>query len=76
MDYLLQASWLISGLALAGTILNIYKRRCCFFIWLVTNSYFCLLDFRAGLYSQAFLFAVYAVLAVWGLVQWAREREA
>jgi nicotinamide riboside transporter PnuC len=73
VDYLLKISWLITGLALCGTILNIYKNRCCFFVWLVTNSFFCLLDLHARLYSQAFLFLVYIGLAVWGLVKWKAE---
>ena len=73
MEFLIKVSWLISALALVGVVLNIYKIRWCFAVWLGTNCYFCALDFAAGLYAQAALFAVYAVLAVWGLVRWKAE---
>ena len=69
-------TWIVTLAAIVGVIAYIYKLRWCFWIWLCTNTLWMIIDFRAGLYSQAFLFAVYAVLAVWGLVQWAREREA
>lgn len=32
-----------------------------------------IVDFKAGLYAQAFLFAVYLGLAVWGLYQWSNR---
>ena len=76
MEFLIKVSWLISALALVGVVLNIYKIRYCFWIWLCTNSFFCVLDFAAGLYAQAALFAVYAVLAVWGLVRWREDGRA
>ena len=75
MEFLIKVSWLISALALVGVVLNIYKIRWCFGVWLGTNCYFCALDFAAGLYAQSALFAVYAVLAVWGLIRWAKEED-
>ena len=72
MELLIKASWIISVLALVGVVLNIYKIRYCFWVWMVTNCYFCALDFAAGLYAQSALFAVYAVLAIWGLVKWTK----
>ena len=75
MEFLLKASWFISALALVGVVLNIYKVRWCFAVWLCTNCAWMIVDFAAGLYAQAALFAVYTVLAVWGLVRWARDGE-
>ena len=75
MEFLLKASWFISALALVGVVLNIYKVRWCFAVWLCTNCAWMIVDFSAGLYAQAVLFAVYAVLAVWGLVKWAKNGE-
>jgi nicotinamide riboside transporter PnuC len=63
-------TWLITIAAIIGVIANIYKKPWCFVIWLLTNCSWCIIDFTAGLFAQAFLFAVYAVLAVWGLIQW------
>ena len=69
MDY----TWLITIASIIGTVANIYKKKWCFWIWLVTNSMWLIIDFRAGLYAQAFLFAVYVLLAVWGLYRWSRK---
>ncbi len=63
-------TWAITLASIGGTVANIYKQRWAFFIWLMTNSIWLIIDFRAGLYSQAFLFGVYVLLAVWGLYQW------
>ncbi|OPX92708.1 MAG: Nicotinamide mononucleotide transporter [Pelotomaculum sp. PtaB.Bin104] len=67
-------TWLITIAAITGTVANIYKRRWCFCVWTITNCIWCFIDFAAGLYAQAFLFAIYAVLAIWGLVQWRKEK--
>jgi nicotinamide riboside transporter PnuC len=63
-------TWLITIAAIIGVVANIYKKPWCFGIWLGTNLAWAFIDFKAGLFAQAFLFAVYAVLAVWGLIQW------
>ena len=63
-------TWAITLASIIGTVANIYKQRWAFGLWLVTNFTWLIIDFRAGLYSQAFLFAVYVLLAVWGLYQW------
>lgn len=67
--------WCTAVVALAGVILNIKKRRACFALWLVTNTTWIVIDARAGLYGQATLFAVYAVLAVWGWISWKPKKE-
>ena len=66
-------TWAITIASIIGTEANIYKKKWCFIIWLFTNSIWMIIDFKAGLYAQAFLFAIYVLLAVWGLWQWSRE---
>ena len=69
MDY----TWLVTIASLIGTIANIYKRRWCFAVWLVTNTFWCVYDIRIGAYPQAALMGVYVLLAIWGLMQWRKE---
>lgn len=69
-------TWLITIASIIGTIANIYHKRWCFWIWLFTNSIWMIVDLRAGLYAQAFLFSVYVALAVWGLCKWKRGEPA
>jgi len=66
-------TWAITLASIGGTVANIYKCRWAFGVWLVTNSTWVIYDYSKGMYSQAFLFAVYVLLAVWGLYQWRRD---
>ena len=65
--------WLITIFSLIGTILNIKKKRICFWIWLFTNATWCVYDFRIGAYAQSALFLVYTGLALWGIVEWRKK---
>ena len=62
--------WTVTVLAILGVVLNIKKKRLCFFIWIFTNGAWMLVDFYEGIYAQAFLFFIYFCLAIWGYVAW------
>lgn len=62
--------WIVSFASLAGVVMNIKKRRECFFVWLITNSLWCIYDLYIGAYAQSGLFAVYVGLAVYGIIEW------
>ena len=51
--------------ALVGVILNIKKNVWCFYIWLVTNISWAIVDFYKGIPAQGILFTIYAGLAVY-----------
>ena len=57
-------------LALIGVVLNIKKNKACFYIWLFTNASWAVVDFYKEIPMQGFLFTVYTVLAVWGILEW------
>lgn len=67
-------TWLMSAVALAGTVLNAEKVRAGFWFWLVSNLFWTVYDFSIGAYAQGALFAVYTVLAIRGLIVW-RQKE-
>ena len=67
---LLMFEWSIVAASLVGVVLNIRKRRECFYVWSVTNATWAAVDCYHGIYSQAALQAVYFALAIWGLVAW------
>ena len=60
--------------ALAGVILNIKKKKACFYIWLFTNASWAVVDFWKGIPAQGILFSIYTALAVWGIFEW-KEKE-
>lgn len=68
-------SWLISIIALIGTFLNANRNKYGFVIWLITNIYWTIADFNAGLYAQSALFLAYTLLAVKGLITWTKKEK-
>lgn len=63
-------TWTLTALSIVGVILNIYKRRSCFAVWMVTNGSWCVVDFYMGIPAQGAMFAIYFLLAVWGMWRW------
>ena len=66
-------SWIFSGIALTGTILNAEMNKWGFIAWLISNAYMCITDWQAGLYAQSVLFFIYFLLAIRGLVVWKKK---
>lgn len=70
-------TWIISFLALMGTILNANRNKYGFILWFVTNLFWVFVDFQSGLYAQSALFLAYTLLAIKGIVTWSKkEKEA
>jgi nicotinamide riboside transporter PnuC len=70
-------SWVMSGVALAGTVLNAERNVYGFVFWLVSNLYMTIRFFYIGEYAQAVLFFVYTALAIRGIISWTqKERRA
>jgi len=62
--------WIITVLSIIGVVLNIRKRKECFYLWTFTNAAWAIYDLSMGAYAQAALFAVYFILAIWGIFEW------
>ena len=65
--------WVVTGLSVLGTILNIKKKKICFAIWLFTNLAWLAYDLSIRSWPQAGLFGVYGGLAIWGIISWGRK---
>lgn len=68
-------TWIVSILALTGTILNSSRNKYGFILWFFTNLFWVIVDFRAGLYAQSALFGAYTLLAVKGLITWTKKEK-
>lgn len=65
--------WIITILSILGVILNVKRRKECFIVWAFTNFAWMVYDFRIQAYAQSALFAVYFILAIWGLYEWRKN---
>lgn len=66
-------SWILVVLSLAGNIFVIKKNVIGQWLWAVSNIGWIAFDLSIGAYSQAFLFAVYLGLCIWGIIAWSKE---
>lgn len=69
-------AWIVSGVALTGTILNANRNKYGFILWFFTNLFWTIIDFKAGLYAQSGLFFAYTLLAVKGMITWNKKEKA
>jgi len=63
-------TWFLTLFSVIGVILNIQKKKSCFYFWAGSNICWAVVDYVNGLYSQAALFGIYFLLAVWGIIAW------
>ena len=66
-------TWGVAGVSLTATILNVKQKIIGFYIWTVTDSFWCLWDFHIKSYAQSALFLVYLGLAIWGIIEWRKK---
>lgn len=62
--------WTLALASLAGVVLNIRRRRECFYVWAVTNAAWTGVDLYHGIWAQSVLQFTYFGLAIWGLREW------
>lgn len=68
-------SWIMSGIALIGTVLNTEMNKWGQAFWIISNLYMCYTDFKAGLYAQSVLFFIYFILAIRGILVWSKKQK-
>ena len=66
-------SWVMSGIALLGTIWNAERNKYGFIFWLVSNLYMTIRFAYIGEYAQMCLFFIYFLLAIRGLISWSKK---
>ena len=68
-------SWISTVLSVIGVVLNIRKKRSCFYFWTVANLIWIYVSLKQKIYAQTFLFLVYLALSIWGFFVWKKEQE-
>jgi nicotinamide riboside transporter PnuC len=67
-------SWALVVLSLAGNVFVIKKNVLGQWLWAFSNIGWVIFDLYIGAYSQAFLFAVYLGLCIWGIIAWTKDQ--
>ena len=67
-------AWLVVAIAVVGAVLNVNKWRQWFLLWLVSNSYWCVIAGGQKRWAEATLFAFFFALSLVGMVGWRKQR--
>ena len=68
-------SWIMCGVALAGTIFNAERNKYGFIFWVVSNLYMIVRFAVIGEYAQMTLFFIYFLLAIRGIYSWTKKEK-
>ena len=66
MDY----TWIISGIAITGGLLNAYGERSGFYVWMLANFLWIVHCIIIKFWGQIPMWVVYNVICIIGLYQW------
>lgn len=69
-------NWIMSAVALAGTLMNAERNKYGFVFWLISNLYMTVRFAVIGEYAQMVLFFVYFLLAIRGIVAWTKKEKS
>lgn len=67
--------WVFASLSILGAILNAYKNKWGFIIWIVANSGWIVVDYYIGLWEQIPIWVVYNIICVVGFIKWHKGGE-
>lgn len=67
------AMWIVTGIAIAGNILNIKMNKYGFVLWGISNVCFATYNIFKLQYAQGILFIFYLVMCIIGFISWSRN---
>ena len=62
--------WLFVVFVILGDLMIIDKNRFGFVLWMICDGFFCINSCFEGLYPEATVFGIYAVLGILGFNKW------
>ena len=69
MNYI---AFLFTAASIVGTLANSFQKKWCFYIWLCTNSFWCVYNTINAQYAQALLYVFNLATCIIGLYKWRR----
>lgn len=67
--------WIFTVMAIAGTVINARGNRACFYIWIVSNTGFVVINVLSKGYAQAALFTFNLAMCWVGLRCWSKPNK-
>lgn len=67
MNYI---AFLFTAASITGTLANSFQKKWCYWVWICTNSFWCVFNTINGQYAQALLYVFNLATCVIGLLKW------
>lgn len=68
-------TWILVFLSLAGNVFVVKKNVIGQWLWAISNVGWVAFNLYIGVYSQAFLFAVYLCICIWAIIAWTKDSQ-
>ncbi|CDR33274.1 nicotinamide mononucleotide transporter [Criblamydia sequanensis] len=75
-NWIEMSSWILVSMSLLGNFFVIQKNVMGQWLWTIANVGWVAYNLYNGMTSQAFLFGIYFIMSVWGILSWTREIRA
>lgn len=67
-------SYAVTAISIIGTIANSFQKRWCFYVWIITNSFWVVFNTINKQHSQAILYLFNLAMAIVGLRKWRKTK--
>ena len=67
--------WILMSLSILGALLNIFKYKEGFLVWIVANTGWSVLNVFEEMWAQIPMWTVYSAISVWGYLRWQAAEE-
>jgi len=65
--------WIFTITAVIGSVLNAFKSRWCFWIWIFSNIAWLIYDISINLFSRAVLDIIQTIICIIGIIEWRKK---
>ena len=68
-------TWIIAVISIVGSFLNIKKNPVCFYLWVVCEVMYWMIDTKNQQYGRAFLDFFYVIVNIYGICSWSKKKK-
>ena len=69
-------AFIFTATSIVGTLANSFQKKWCFYVWMVTNTFWCIYNTVNSQYAQALLYLFNFCTCVIGIVKWKGSNDA
>ena len=66
--------WILSGLTILGAIMNTFKNRWGFIVWIIANLGWIVFNIITETYSQIPVWLAMTVISMYGFISWSKAK--